>query len=86
MGGMLSGMGTAARAPTMCRGFTQNIHSSLEGAASPLGHLRRRTREMGPEGEGNAGSEAKLAECWILDAALSDDRAKRKYQPEISRG
>lgn len=41
---------------------------------------------MGPEGEGNAGSEAKLAECWTLDAALSDDRAKRKYQPEISRG
>ena len=85
-GGMLSRMGTAARPPTMCRGFTQNVHSSLESAASPFGHLCRRMREMRPEGEGNARSEAKLAECWILDASLSDDRAKKKHQPEISGG
>lgn len=70
----------------MCRGFTHNVHSGLESIAPPLGHLCGRMREMRPEGEGNARSEAKFAECWILDASLSDDRARTKYQPEISGG
>ena len=83
---MLSRTGTAARPPTMCWGFTQNVHSSLESAAPPLRHLCGRMTEMRPEGEGNARSEAKFAECWIFDASLSNDRARRKYQPKISGG
>jgi len=67
-------------------GVTENVHSSLESAAPPLGHLCGTMREMRPKGEGNAGSEAKSPECWLLDASLSDDRAKRKHQPEISGG